>query len=94
MTKHPGTSTCTILMIDSSNAKLYSSFIGDSSYLILRYDELEEKYYKIYRSPEQMHSECFNMPYQVGKEGDDPENAQVNSHQLKNEDMIILATDG
>lgn len=90
--KYPGTSTCTIAMLDKGNNKLYTALIGDSSYLILRLKN--GKYYKEFKSDEQMHSECFNTPYQVGKDGDDPEYAITNTHIVKNNDLIIVATDG
>ena len=76
-------------------AKLYTSYVGDSLYMIVRYNEAKKKYYCEYKSDEQMHYEsCFNTPYQVGKEGDDPEVALTNSHDLKNNDLVITATDG
>jgi hypothetical protein len=93
-TKRSGTSTCSILMLDKSNGKVYSSYVGDSCYLILRYDTNQSKFYKIFMSEEQMHSKLFNTPYQIGKKGDDPEKAITHSHDLKNNDLIILATDG
>jgi serine/threonine protein phosphatase PrpC len=92
--KSLGSSTCTILLLDRQSGRVYTSYIGDSIYMILRYDEKKCKYYKEFKSEEQMHNEYFNTPFQVGKEGDDPENAITNSHQLVNNDIIISATDG
>ncbi len=94
MMKNLGTSTCTIIILDKSTGKVYTSYIGDSSYLILRYNNSDGKYYKEFKSVEQMHDEHFNTPYQVGKEGDNPEVSITQTHQLINNDIVILATDG
>ena len=92
--KSLGTSTCTILLLEKNEGKLFTSFIGDSSYMILSYDEKKEKYYKEFKSKAQMHLETFNTPYQVGQQGDNPEKAILNTHSLSNNDLIISATDG
>lgn len=94
LTKSKGTSTSTILMLDKSNGKVFSSYVGDSRYLILRYDTIKAKFFKLFISEEQMHSQLFNTPYQIGKKGDDPEKAITYTHEMKNNDLIILATDG
>lgn len=65
--------------------------MGDSIYLILRCVEGEYKLYK--KTVQNMHD--FLTPYQVGQEGDDPkDHAITNTFELKNNDIIILATDG
>jgi protein phosphatase PTC7 len=46
----------------------------------------------IARSEEQQHS--FNFPYQVGSTGDDPNQSETFIHQFKENDILILATDG
>lgn len=46
----------------------------------------------VFKSEEQQHS--FNFPYQVGTEGDDPESSYSNVHEFKENDIIVLATDG
>jgi protein phosphatase PTC7 len=94
LTKSSGTSTCTILMLDKFTGKIFSTFVGDSRYLILRYDTNKAKFYRYFISEEQMHDELFNTPYQIGKKGDDPAKAISHTHELKNNDMVILATDG
>jgi protein phosphatase PTC7 len=58
--------------------------------MILR--QRDERYYLEYKSEEQSHS--FNMPYQVGSTGDNPDKAKTNKHQVEAKDIIILATDG
>lgn len=92
--KSLGTSTCTILMLDKSNGKVYTAQVGDSTYMILRYDYVNGRYFKEFKSEEQMHSECFNTPFQVGKDGDNPDKAVTKTHQLRSNDIIITATDG
>jgi serine/threonine protein phosphatase PrpC len=94
MTKNLGTSTCTILMLEKNTGKVYSAQIGDSCYLILRYDTNQGRYNKFFKSKEHMHYKMFNTPCQVGKDGDDPNISITNTHSLKNNDMIIVASDG
>lgn len=38
----------------------------------------------------------FNHPYQIGyrRNGDDPSLSEVNKHEIKSGDLIILGTDG
>ena len=64
--------------------------IGDSGYLILRRagGKLEE----IFRSKDQVHS--FNLPFQVGTNGDSTSCANHCSHVLLPGDIIVLASDG
>ncbi len=88
-----GSSTCTVLLLDKHTGKMYSSYIGDSLYMILRLNN-EKKYFKCFKSKEQMHFEHFNTPFQVGKECDHPENAISNTHQLEIDDLVISASDG
>ena len=47
---------------------------------------------KIFRSEEQQHS--FNFPYQCGTDGDDPSLAIDHEHQIKNNDIIVVGSDG
>jgi protein phosphatase PTC7 len=46
----------------------------------------------LFRSEEQQHS--FNFPYQVGTNGDSPEEADVKVHKFQENDILILGTDG
>jgi protein phosphatase PTC7 len=87
-----GSSTVCCLYLDPLSNTLYSVNIGDSAYMILRKDNVKNLYKILYKSEEQTHG--FNIPYQVGKEGDNPRNAQVNKIQLQVDDLVILATDG
>ncbi len=46
----------------------------------------------LYKSEEQQHQ--FNFPYQVGTHGDPPEECEVKVHEFKENDIIVLGTDG
>ncbi len=85
-----GSSTLCAILIDNKNNCLYSAYIGDSIYMILRYKE--GKYLKLYKSKDLSHK--FNHPFQLGIRGDDPEKSVVAKHDLDINDIIILGTDG
>lgn len=89
-TKSQGSSTCTILMLDKNTGKLYSSYIGDSLFLIARKDY--NIYKIIYKSKEQMHD--YLSPYQIGTGGDKSEDALEYSINLELNDIVIVASDG
>lgn len=58
--------------------------------MILRYNK--GSFECEYKSSEQIHG--FNTPYQVGTRGDSPERAISNSHDIRDKDVLILASDG
>lgn len=89
-TKSRGSSTCSICKIHS-NTQIETLNLGDSGYLILR-PTGGENLEIIFKSQEQ--TKGFNFPYQVGEHGDDPREADIMYHEVKNKDIIILATDG
>lgn len=60
-TKAIGSSTCCLILLDTNSNKIFTANIGDSGYLILRYEE--GKLVEIFKSEEQQHS--FNFPFQV-----------------------------
>jgi len=64
--------------------------MGDSQYVIFR--KLNDKFEDIFISEEILHE--FNMPFQIGLNGDPPEKAQFISHTVYSGDLIVLATDG
>ena len=64
--------------------------MGDSGYLILRKSGLD--LIEIFKTKEQTHS--FNFPRQVGTSGDDPATGDDNVHEVKDRDIVILASDG
>ena len=96
-TKAVGSSTCCLILLDVNSYKIYTANIGDSGYLIITYDN--GKLIEHYKSEEQQHS--FNFPFQVifliikiGTNGDNPNKASTNTHILKANDIIVVATDG
>ena len=72
--------------------ELRTSYIGDSSYLLLRPNKTTQVLEKVYRSKEQQHR--FNFPFQVGSIGDEPSSALAFTHIVEENDVLILGTDG
>ena len=60
-TKAKGSSTCCLIIFDTNSNNIFTANIGDSGYLIIRYNDGNLK--EFYKSQEQTHS--FNFPYQV-----------------------------
>lgn len=69
---------------------LFTSLIGDSGYRIFR--QTNNALETIFVSEE--HTRDFNFPYQIGSEGDPPEIAVENKHEIKENDILLLGTDG
>jgi protein phosphatase PTC7 len=46
----------------------------------------------IFQSEEQ--TKTFNFPFQIGSEGDPPQLAISLGHEVRDNDLIVLATDG
>lgn len=46
----------------------------------------------MYESPEQ--TKDFNFPYQIGHQGDPPESALSHTHNIKDQDIVLVASDG
>lgn len=90
MTNLQGSSTLCAILIDNNKNCLYSAYIGDSVYMILRYKE--GYYHKLFKSKDLTHK--FNHPFQLGFKGDDPEKSILAKHDLEINDIIILGTDG
>jgi len=90
--KETGSSTMVIATIDPDSNLLRTSYIGDSSYLLVRPDPATGNYKKVFRSEEQQHS--FNFPFQIGSVGDNPNEALAFQHEIKENDLLILGTDG
>jgi len=65
--------------------------MGDSSYLIARPVNIGE-FNLIFKSEDQTHG--FNIPYQVGTEGDNPSFAKSLNHTVEANDLVIVASDG
>ena len=85
-----GSSTLCSAFIDNNLNMLYTAYIGDSLYMILR--KYQDKYCVLYKSPEMSHG--FNFPLQLGTNGDNPLQSKILKHELDKEDVIILASDG
>jgi len=89
--RETGSSTFIVVTIDPKEALLRTSFLGDSSYIILRVGG-SDNYESVFRSEEQQHS--FNFPYQCGTNGDPISSAFENSHAIQVNDLVIVGTDG
>lgn len=85
-----GSSTLCTAYIDNNLNTLYSAYIGDSLYMILR--KFQNKYSVFYKSPEMTHG--FNFPLQLGTNGDNPLQSRIAKHELDKEDVVIIASDG
>lgn len=90
-----GSSTVCILSFHRETQNLYTANLGDSGFAVYRNGKV------LHRSTEQQH--YFNTPYQLSlppqpQSGsmlqDSPEVAEASSVQLKEGDVILLATDG
>jgi protein phosphatase PTC7 len=90
--KETGSSTFVIATIDPESNLLKTTYIGDSSYILLRKNQSSQKYKTVYRSVEQQHR--FNYPFQIGSIGDEPSEALEFSHKILENDLLILGTDG
>lgn len=91
-TKSTGSSTIVMLLLNQETKKLHSTYVGDSLYMILRYDESEKIFKLLHKSNEQQHK--FNQPFQVGTNGDSPNLAIIQSHDIQDKDIVLVASDG
>lgn len=85
-----GSSTLCSAYIDNESHMLYTGYIGDSLYMILR--KIQNEYRLFYKSPEMIKD--FNAPYHIGYKGDNPSLIKASNHKLKKDDIVILASDG
>lgn len=91
-TKSMGSSTIVLLLLNQETKKLHATYVGDSLYMILRYNEETKLFEYYYKSNEQQHK--FNQPFQVGTNGDSPNLAIIESHDIQDKDIVIVASDG
>ncbi|EGR30717.1 t-cell activation protein phosphatase 2c, putative [Ichthyophthirius multifiliis] len=87
-----GSSTLVLITIDQVENYIYSSYIGDSGYMIFRYNQ---QYLDIiFEFEEQQKS--FNFPFQLGVEenGDNPQASVKFKHQIQHNDILVIASDG
>lgn len=89
-TKATGSSTLVSLLLDKANKKVYSSLIGDSLFMIARFQN--GSFAAISRCKEQTHG--FNFPFQVGTHGDSPNSAIMEEHLIENKDVLVVGSDG
>lgn len=82
--------TCSLLSINPETCMIDSLNIGDSGFIVLR--KVDNKMEEILHSEELVHS--FNVPFQIGTNGDDIKKCQHASHVLFSGDIVVLATDG
>ena len=88
-----GSSTLVIVSLPAAESKLYTSYIGDSGYCILRQGPTQT-YEVVFQSKSQQRD--FNFPYQLGwrNNGDHPDQAVSLSHDVLHNDIVIVSTDG
>jgi protein phosphatase PTC7 len=89
--REKGSSTVCVLYLDKINKRMFSSYMGDSCYLIARPIEVGN-FELIFKSEEQSHG--FNIPFQVGTEGDNPSFAITDQHIVEKNDIVIVGSDG
>ena len=91
--KHDGSSTLVVVTLPPDENAIYTSYVGDSGYCILR-EQSPSTYRLIYESPPQQRR--FNYPFQLGwgRNGDHPDVALDSKHEVKHGDLVILGTDG
>lgn len=87
-----GSSTLSLFMINPNERKGYSALIGDSLILMASLNDKTSDFYLSFISSEQNHG--FNIPYQVGLDCDSACLSKVTVHEIKDKDIVIVATDG
>jgi len=90
-TKNVGSSTICVVNLNEEKPTLHTSYIGDSGYLVLRKID-DDNIRIVYQSQEQQKG--FNFPYQIGTNGDPPSVALTFEHEIKNNDIVVVGTDG
>ncbi len=91
-TKSTGSSTCVLLLFNQQTKKLHATYVGDSLYMICRFDKKKGLFQIFHKSNEQQHK--FNQPFQVGTNGDPPNAAIMETHDVKDKDLVIVGSDG
>jgi protein phosphatase PTC7 len=91
--KHDGSSTLVVITLPKDENAIYASYVGDSGYCILR-QQGPNNYQLLHESQPQQRR--FNYPYQLGwgRNGDNPDVALEFKHDVRDEDLVILGTDG
>ena len=88
-----GSSTLVLTTLPDNGNTLYTSFIGDSTYMIIRPDA-KSGYDLVHQS--ELQQKGFNFPFQLGWDGngDKPEAALNFKHEVASGDIVILGSDG
>ena len=90
--KETGSSTVVLAKFDTSRENyIKTTNLGDSGYLLLR-PELDGTFKTLFRTKEQQYS--FNFPYQCGTGADLPYHAEDQQHEIQDNDIIVMASDG
>ena len=76
--------------IEEDENVLYTSLIGDSGYRVFRPNK--NAFETVHVSAE--HNKDYYFPYQIGTEGDDPDTAIECRHELHENDLLVIGTDG
>ena len=85
-----GSATFVIAYLDRENPILRTSYIGDSIYVIYR---KQEGKWRILHEAEE-HQRAFNYPYQISYEKKNKENYLEFSHQVEENDIVVVGSDG
>ena len=78
-------------LIDPQDPFIRGLNFGDSGYMLIRMND-QGHFNKIFKSEEKQYR--FNAPFQCGTGKPLPTNADVFLHQVKHNDVLILASDG
>lgn len=86
-----GTATITVLTLEPSTGLLHAAYLGDSVFASFRATPYHG-YVEDFVAQEQQR--VFNQPYQVGTNGDRPEQCLVGVRQAQVHDVIVVGSDG
>ena len=109
LTRATGSATFCMCVLDLEKNYMHTVNLGDSGYMLLRSTEKlinnpnpvlqslkagdkVSPLGMVFKSQEQQRS--FNFPLQVGTHGDSPQEAKTNVHEIQENDIIVLGTDG
>lgn len=90
-----GSSTLVVATLPEDGNKIFTSYIGDSSYMIMRPSSTNnQKSELLFKSEPQQKG--FNFPYQLGwgQNGDHPKMSISFAHTVETGDIVILGSDG
>lgn len=88
--KKIGSCTCVILEMNEQESQVNTVNLGDSGYLWVRKEGVDGV--PKFETKSQQHS--FNFPFQIGYGGDDPARGDIAMHQVKDNDIFIVGSDG